>query len=53
VNTKGGAGGDSYEPSFEPSGRNGGEDRTPNSWVKGAKQNILELERLAQFQGYI
>ena len=31
------AGGDSSEPSFEPSGRNGVEDRTPNFWVKGAK----------------
>jgi hypothetical protein len=35
------AGGDSYEPSFEPSGRNGVEDRTPNFWMKGAKQSIL------------
>jgi hypothetical protein len=31
------AGGDSVEPSFEPSGCNGVEERTPNFWVKGAK----------------
>jgi hypothetical protein len=31
------SGGVGVEPSFEPSGRNGVEDRTPNFWVKEAK----------------
>jgi len=33
-------GGDSFEPSFEPSGRNGVENRTPTFWVKEAKLKI-------------
>ena len=36
------AGGDSYEASFELSGRDGVEDCTINFWVKGAKQSILQ-----------